>query len=372
MNRIKWIVFFVVLTLLMTFTLTATIAASSLVNPEKGPPEFNKIVFVHYPKGMAPGKPEGTPGNGPQEKEYIYSGYHWADAAIPVNYYANLSGISGNNMNNFRSGIQSGFQVWENNPNSYIDFTYIGDTALGISSLNDDMDGYNVVGWANLSSYPNAIAVTQFWYNIVTKELAEVDLALNSDPQFLWWQNSAGETWIYADTSLYDVDVQNIIAHEAGHWLVLDDLYADSNTDKTMYGYSDQMELIKRSLASGDEAGIQAIYPITPSEQGIMHVGNINMVNTKSGPNYTIYTEVTVLDAGGVAVPAATVNIETLLPDSSAKSYSGETNIQGVITFKLRSKQTGTYTSTVTGISKDGWTYSSANNTETTDSWTIQ
>ncbi|MCL5772589.1 MAG: hypothetical protein M1479_10025 [Actinobacteria bacterium] len=368
MKGIKWIVFFMVLMLLMTFTLIATIAASPSVNPEKGPPDFNKIVFVHYPKGMAPGKPSGTPGKGPQENGYIYSGYHWADEAIPVNYYINPSGSSGDPT--FIPGIQAGFQVWEDEPSSYMDFNYGGVTDSVISSLNDVMDGENVVGWANISGiYPNAIATTQFWYNILTKEIAEIDLALNSDPYFLWCQNTPGdEVWDYADTSQYDVDVQNIIAHEAGHWLVLDDLYADNNMDKTMYGYSDQMELIKRSLAPGDVAGIQAIYPQTTSGQGVMHVGNINMRYSASGSNYFIYTEVTVLDENAVAVPAATVYIDTLLSDGSTGSSNGETNTQGVATFKLKSKQEGTYTSTVTNVNKDGWAYNLAANLETTDS----
>ena len=98
---------------------------------------------------------------------------------------------------------------------------------------------------------------------MLTKEVAEVDVAMNSDPYFVWSQNYAGdEVWDFTDTvGAYDVDVQNIMTHEAGHWLVLDDLYATYNSEKTMYGYSDQLELKKRSLESGDKAGIQKIYP---------------------------------------------------------------------------------------------------------------
>jgi len=41
----------------------------------------------------------------------------------------------------------------------------------------------------------------------------------------------------------------------------LGDLYNKPASTQTMYGISPEFELQKRSLESGDEAGIQAIYP---------------------------------------------------------------------------------------------------------------
>ena len=249
----------VVITVLL-LSLAGTVAAAPPAdNPGKGPPEFDKIVFVHYPKGEAPGKPPGAPGKA--EGEYKLTRYHWADTSIPVHYLVNLGGMS----ETFVAGIQAAFQTWEADEGSYMDFTYGGTTSTGISSLANQRDGYNVVGWANISGlYPNAIAVTIFWYNVATKHVVEVDVAMNSDPYFVWWQNYAGdEVWDFTDTpGAYDVDVQNIMTHEAGHWLVLGDLYADYNSEKTMYGYSGELELKKWSLTSGDLAGIQKIYPV--------------------------------------------------------------------------------------------------------------
>ena len=333
------------------------VAAPPADNPGKGPPDFDKVVFVHYPKGEAPGKPPGTPGKGPKEGDYVYDGYHWADTSLPVHYLVNLtdSGDTGT----FFGGIQAAFQTWEDEPGSYMDFNCDGTTAIGMSSLNDEMDGYNVVGWANISDdYPSAIAVTIFWYNVLTKEVSEVDVAMNSDPYFAWWQNP-GETWTVGNSTAYDCDVQNIMIHEAGHWLVLGDLYADANSEKTMYGYAGELELKKRSLDPGDEAGIQAIYPEAAAEEGVMHVAAIDMWYTTAGPNKFIYTKVTIVDADDVTVPEATVYLEMTLPDESTVSGSGETNGDGMVTFKLKSRQTGTYTSTVTWADKDGWTYDS-------------
>jgi len=258
MKRVLLVALVIVALLL---SLAGTVAAAPPAdNPGKGPPDFDKVVFVHYPKGEAPGNAWGLARRVPKEGEYKYTGYHWADTSIPVPYLVNLGGMD----DAFLAGVQAAFQTWEDDPLSYMDFTCGGLTSRGISSLANKMDGYNVVGFANISAkYPKAIAVTIFWYNVATKHVVEVDVAMNSDPYFVWWQNSAGdEVWDYADTAgAFDVDVQNIMTHEAGHWLVLGDLYASYNSEKTMYGYASEFELKKRSLDSGDIAGIQKIYP---------------------------------------------------------------------------------------------------------------
>jgi hypothetical protein len=254
----KRVLLTVLVAVVLLLSLAGTVAAAPPAdNPGNGPPDFDKIVFVHYPKGEAPGKPAGTPGA--SEGEYKLTKYHWADTSIPVTYLVNLGGMP----DTFLAGVQAAFQTWKDDPLSYMDFTYGGNTSIGISSLANKMDYYNVVGWADISDkYPGAIAVTIFWYNVATKHLAEVDVAMNSNSSFQWWQEPAGETWNVNDTSTaYDVDVQNIMTHEAGHWLVLGDLYATYNSEKTMYGYSGEFELKKRSLTSGDLAGIQKIYP---------------------------------------------------------------------------------------------------------------
>ena len=127
------------------------------------------------------------------------------------------------------------------------------------------------MGWKNLAGkYAGAIGVTYIWsYQNI---LVEVDTALNSSSQFHWWQTADisdpdANAWpVGQASSAYDVDVQNIMTHEAGHWLVLGDLYEDnprfvtSDLYETMYGFASEFELQKRSLESGDEAGIQTIY----------------------------------------------------------------------------------------------------------------
>lgn len=102
-----------------------------------------------------------------------------------------------------------------------------------------------------------------------------------------------------------------------------------------------------------------------------MHVGDIAMWYQKKGPWYWVYTTVPILDESGEPVPDATVYVDTTLPDGSVKSFDGTTVSDGTVTFKLKSKLTGTYTSTVTNVVKEGWTYDPASNIETSESLTV-
>jgi hypothetical protein len=63
-------------------------------------------------------------------------------------------------------------------------------------------------------------------------------------------------------------DVQNIAAHESGHWLMLNDLYSRSCSEETMYGYAAPGETKKTTLGPGDIAGIQTIYRAQPTPTG--------------------------------------------------------------------------------------------------------
>ena len=56
------------------------------------------------------------------------------------------------------------------------------------------------------------------------------------------------------------MDLQNIATHEFGHGAGLDDLYEDSCSEETMYGYAENGETKKRTLGSGDIAGIVELY----------------------------------------------------------------------------------------------------------------
>ena len=86
--------------------------------------------------------------------------------------------------NTYLTGIQASFQIWEDDPDSYIDFEYNPTLVTGPpSSFNEDsvMNGFNEVGWLSITDgYPGAIA---------------------------------------------------------GHWLLLGDLYNETTRNETMFAY---------------------------------------------------------------------------------------------------------------------------------------
>jgi len=80
-----------------------------------------------------------------------------------------------------------------------------------------------------------------------------------------------------------------------------------------------------------------------------------------------VYTQVAIVDENDAAVPGATVYVDTTLPDRSMVSDAGTMGADGTVTFSVRSRQTGTYTSIVTRVSKEGWGYDETANAETSE-----
>ena len=62
-----------------------------------------------------------------------------------------------------------------------------------------------------------------------------------------------------ADNKTYDA--KNIMTHELGHWMGLDDMYnVGTHGDATMYGYGSLGEIKKNTLTTGDQIGVSNIY----------------------------------------------------------------------------------------------------------------
>ena len=262
-NSIKWVISVVLISAMLLLSI-GNVAASTVHKSGKGSHDIVKRAFIHYPKGLAA---KGGIKGAPKDKDdqdikawYKYSGIHWANTDIPINYVVNLSN-SGDN-GSFLDGIISSFQVWEDDEQSSIDFEYSGSFTGEPSSLIGEgyMNGLNEVGWSSLSSkYPNAIAITLVWYNSLTGEIIEIDAAMNSD--LPWSQAEVTGDPDKATGIVGTYDVQNIMTHEVGHWLMLEELYNKPARNQTMYGYGSTGEVKKRSLESGDIAGIREIYP---------------------------------------------------------------------------------------------------------------
>lgn len=180
---------------------------------------------------------------------YAYTGIHWSDSSLPVQYYINEKGTPG--CTREFEAVQRSFQTWEDDPGSYIDYTYMGKTTRqgGIK------DGYNVVSWGSL---PEGIhAHTTCWYNITTFHLTEFDIVFNN---YDTWSTTGARG---------KIDVQAVCTHEIGHTLNLQDLYAPECSEQTMYGYGNAGETFQRTLEAGDIAGVRFIYPISTSSATI-------------------------------------------------------------------------------------------------------
>ena len=56
-------------------------------------------------------------------------------------------------------------------------------------------------------------------------------------------------------------NAENILNHELGHWLGLEDQYDAANFQyATMYGYGSKGEVLKNTLTDGDNTGAFSIY----------------------------------------------------------------------------------------------------------------
>ena len=112
-----------------------------------------------------------------------------------------------------------------------------------------------MVSWGRLGR--GIIAQTTVWYNSRTGAIVEFGMVLNT--AYKWGIDQDGEGTGYTLTNAFDV--QDIATHEAGHTLMLDDLYMSAASKLTMYGYGSEGLTYAISLGAGDISGIKAIYP---------------------------------------------------------------------------------------------------------------
>ena len=252
--------------LILLVTSVAAMGAAPVENGGKGP--LDKTVFVHYPKHepAKPAKP-GPGGTGVLSSSYKYSGVRWGNPS--VDYYVNTSGTT---VGRAAEAIQASFEIW-GAASSDLKFNYQGATAKEAGGTADET---NVVSWADITQdYPHAIAVTFIWSYRYNKQIVEVDTIMNSGSGFVWSYTSPKETQDLSGPAVSDAtryadpdksgdsgtyDIRNIMTHEAGHWIMLGDLYNSTDSLLTMYGYGSLGEIAKDTLGYGDELGVERAY----------------------------------------------------------------------------------------------------------------
>jgi hypothetical protein len=266
---VRWWATATVAAILLGFAVTP--GPASAENAGKGP--IGSALFIQYPTD-ATAMTDGASGDlsisgtGVLSSDYSYSGIHWANPN-GVEYWVNPAS-SGVSVSTTVSSVRAAFDTW-GNASGPLSFTYQGATSLGAGY----QDSKNIVSWGDLSAYPGTIALTYYWYYVYSGEIVEADTRMSNT--LLWSSTAPNVTHDLSapateNASRYSdptnsgtsgrYDIQNIMTHEAGHWLSLDDLYGGTQSELAMYGYGATGELKKDTLAYGDELGVESIYPM--------------------------------------------------------------------------------------------------------------
>ena len=138
------------------------------------------------------------------------------------------------------------------------------ETASGVNILGNEIsgivdgadfeatDGKNEVMFEDLGE-TSTIAFAVVWGTFSApkpfRELVEWDMVFND---YYSWGDATNTSGV--------MDFENIATHELGHAVGMGDLYNTECSEQTMYGYSTEGETKKRTLESGDIAGIQVLY----------------------------------------------------------------------------------------------------------------
>lgn len=226
-------------------------AAPPSDNPGKGPPELEKIVFIHYANDSAPGRPDNPGGGGGSKDDPLL--YELSKLILPRTATYAIDPSSANTSlspTNIRAAIEAGFESWD----AETDAELFGDTVgrVSVGGAGAQLDTINTVSWGLLDDGILAMATMWYYPGKPPREIVEFDVVFNK--RYLWGID--GGSGLPANV----FDIQNIATHEAGHPVGLNDLYEDIHIDLTMYGYSSADEIKKRSLAQGDIDGAQQLY----------------------------------------------------------------------------------------------------------------
>ena len=119
------------------------------------------------------------------------------------------------------------------------------------------LDGQNIVTWGR--TFGSALAVSYVWYSNSTHILSEVDTIMNQKFRWYW---SDPQNWPANQTCAYGgvYDAQDIMTHEFGHTIGLDDQPTAAYVNNTMYASGTTGETKKNTLTTGDADGAAALY----------------------------------------------------------------------------------------------------------------
>lgn len=205
-------------------------------------------VFVHEPKNKLTPNPVTTCDDSESTAPVSATGWH-----LPgnVTYRLNISSVpSSVGSSNLASISANAFSVWKDAVPGKVNFTRGSNTSVNKSRY----DGQNIVAWGRTSA--SALAVTYTRYYTSSGLVVDVDTVFNKS--YAWsWTDPSNTCSLYSNA----YDAQDILTHELGHWMGLDDHYTPDYINNTMYGYGSKGEIKKDTLTTGDKANLNLIYP---------------------------------------------------------------------------------------------------------------
>ena len=218
-------------------------------------PNLKVRVFVHNPKVKPepPTKPSVSSlvcnFDPPSAAVVDLAGWHLPTGSwtYRLNNSSVPSSVGSDNLSTF---AQLAFGTWSGASDSKVTFVEGSPTTV----MRAKYDGQNIVSWGRTSG--SALAVTYTWYYPSTGLVAETDTIMNQKFPWSWTNQTVSLNCAGANS----YDAQDILTHELGHWMGLDDEYTSTYVDNTMYGYGSKGEVKKDTLTAGDIAGISNIY----------------------------------------------------------------------------------------------------------------
>ncbi|OGI27019.1 MAG: hypothetical protein A2359_04325 [Candidatus Moranbacteria bacterium RIFOXYB1_FULL_43_19] len=216
-----------------------------------GKPDMKVRVFVHKVKPFFNGE-TALPVCNDYDSTSVVKSAGWKLPKGTWDYYVNTADAPDLNGGNFKDITVDSFAQWTigTDLSGRTDFHYVAPT----DQTTYKQDFKNIVTWGPVSN-SNTIAVTYTWYNRRTKVVVENDTVMN-----------AALNWSWADylgkgvCGITGFDAQNILTHELGHWVGLNDHYTSAYQHNTMFGYGSPAEVKKDTLTAGDIAGVNKIY----------------------------------------------------------------------------------------------------------------